>query len=159
MVTSITAVGIVNLLPLAVLRLTAAGDALHSGRDLTSALRSILVSVGAHGPKTVSEMAAVRLVSRQYLQRAVDELLERGLLTTRDNPRHRRSPLIALTTRGAKMVDAIAKAEAPHIVRLVAGITKADLATTARVLGIICERLSAESVAELEKGELPGGAQ
>ncbi len=151
--------GIVNLLPLAVLRLTAAGDALHSGRDLTSALRSILVSVGAHGPKTVSEMAAVRLVSRQYLQRAVDELLERGLLTTRDNPRHRRSPLIALTTRGAKMVDAIAKAEAPHIVRLVAGITKADLATTARVLGIICERLSAESVAELEKGELPGGAQ
>lgn len=159
MAPSITALEIVNLLPLAVLRLTAAGDALHSGRDLTSALRSILVSVGAHGPKTVSEMAALRLVSRQYLQRAVDELLARGLLTTRDNPRHRRSPLIALTARGTRMVDAIARVEAPHIVRLAAGISEADLATTTRVLGIICERLSAESVAALRDGELQGEAQ
>lgn len=159
MVPNAAALEIVNLLPLAMLRLTAAGDVLHSGRDLTSALRSILVSVGAHGPKTVSEMAAVRLVSRQYLQRAVDELLARGLLTTRDNPRHQRSPLIALTARGTKMVDAIVKAEAPHILRLAAGISKTDLATTARVLGIICERLSAESVAALGNGELPSEAQ
>ncbi|MBL9009954.1 MAG: winged helix-turn-helix transcriptional regulator [Alphaproteobacteria bacterium] len=137
------AADIVNLLPLAVLRLTAAGDALHASRGLNSALRSILVTAAAQTPRTVSQMARERRVSRQYLQRAVDDLIAMGLLAALPNPGHRRAPLIALTRRGAAMTAAIRNAEAPLVAGLFAGIDGSALASTAAVLRLVCERLSA----------------
>lgn len=139
---------LLNLLPLVTLRLAAAGDALHAERGLTSALRSLLVSLAGHGPRTVSEMAADRRVSRQYLQRAVDDLVARGLAEPRDNPRHRRSPLIVLSKRGLRMVETIAKAEAPHAARLAAALDRTDLDAAIDALETLCALLQAPEEAD-----------
>jgi DNA-binding MarR family transcriptional regulator len=133
---------IISLLPLTTLRLTAAADGLHESQGLSAAKRSVLVGAAATGPRSVSDMAAHRRVSRQYIQRLVDELVASGLLKAQPNPRHRRSPLIGLTPRGAQSVRAIRAAEAPHLKRLAAGLSAADLEATARVLSALSEKLA-----------------
>ena len=62
----------------------------------------ILRTLFEDGPRTVAEIARSRPVARQGVQRNADALAERGLVSYADNPRHRRSKLLVLTTRGEK---------------------------------------------------------
>ena len=48
---------------------------------------------------SVPEIAERYQVSRQHVQMTVNELLESGFLTKKVNPRHKRSQLIALTSK------------------------------------------------------------
>nr|MBA3895819.1 MarR family transcriptional regulator [Sphingomonadaceae bacterium] len=48
----------------------------------------------------VPEIARMRPVSRQRMQRLADELAAEGLVTFIDNPKHRRSKLVRLTPEG-----------------------------------------------------------
>jgi DNA-binding MarR family transcriptional regulator len=143
---------ILALLPQIVHRLTAAGDAIHAARGLTTGMRSTLLGLSAHGPRTVSHMADDRPVSRQYMQRVCDDLATLGLVEARDNPRHKRSPLIALTRAGAAMVREIGKSEAPYAGALVKDLSEAELAACAHVLQTLCARLSPEALRGLERG-------
>jgi len=66
-----------------------------------------VLSVVSEGDWTVP-MAADRLgTSRQAVQRIANELVDDGLAVFEDNPRHRRSPFLRLTTEGRRMLDAI----------------------------------------------------
>ena len=58
-------------------------------------------SLALHGPLTVPEIARMRPTSRQRMQRLADELAAEGLVKFIDNPRHRRSKLVQLTSKGA----------------------------------------------------------
>jgi DNA-binding MarR family transcriptional regulator len=141
---------ILSLLPQVVHRLTAAGDAIHAARGLTTGMRSTLMGLAGHGPRSVSHMADDRPVSRQYMQRVCDDLLALGLVEARDNPRHKRSPLITLTRAGTAMIRDIAKAEAPYAGMMMGGLDEADLAACARVLQALATRLSKEALRTLE---------
>ena len=57
----------------------AATEYLGQGQH-SSGRRSILKSLGELGPQTVPEMARARSVSRQHIQRIVDELKSDGLV-------------------------------------------------------------------------------
>jgi DNA-binding MarR family transcriptional regulator len=57
-------------------------------------------SLALLGPLTVPQIAQMRPVSRQRMQRLADELAAEGLVTFIDNPRHRRSKLVQLTPEG-----------------------------------------------------------
>ncbi|MBY0421961.1 MAG: MarR family winged helix-turn-helix transcriptional regulator [Parvularculaceae bacterium] len=137
-----------RLLPLVVHRLTAAGDAIHAARGLTTGMRSLLIGLASHGPRTVSHMADDRPVSRQYIQRLVDALSSMGLVVATTNPHHKRSPLIALTRAGQAMVRTMQAAEAPHSAALLNGLAARDLDAAVRVLTIMSERLSPEALEE-----------
>jgi DNA-binding MarR family transcriptional regulator len=58
-------------------------------------------SLALVGPLTVPQIAKMRPTSRQRMQRLADELAAEGLVEFIDNPRHRRSKLVRLTTKGS----------------------------------------------------------
>lgn len=91
------------------LRMTA--DELHRSLGVTAALRAVLESLSRGGPQTVPAMARARPVSRQHIQVIVDRLLAQGLVELRDNPAHRKSSLVALTTKGRQMMKTITARE------------------------------------------------
>ena len=80
--------------------------------DCTGAERSLLVELDRLGPRTVPQLARVRAVSRQAMQRAVDRVIERRWARAADNPEHQRSSLIELAPAGAKLLVAIREREA-----------------------------------------------
>jgi DNA-binding MarR family transcriptional regulator len=57
-------------------------------------------SLAVLGPLTVPQIAQMRPTSRQRMQRLADELAAEGLVKFIDNPRHRRSKLVRLTSEG-----------------------------------------------------------
>ncbi len=59
-----------------------------------------LRSLALLGPLTVPQMARMRPTSRQRMQRLADELAADGLVKFVDNPKHRRSKLVQLTSKG-----------------------------------------------------------
>jgi DNA-binding MarR family transcriptional regulator len=59
-----------------------------------------LRTLAAVGPLTVPQIAAMRPTSRQRMQRLADELAAEGLVEFVENPRHRRSQLVRLTSVG-----------------------------------------------------------
>ena len=59
-----------------------------------------LRSLALLGPLTVPQIAEMRPTSRQRMQRLADELAAEGLVKFVDNPKHRRSKLVQLTTKG-----------------------------------------------------------
>src|SRR5215217_6591280 len=58
-------------------------------------------SLALLGPLTVPRIAQMRPTSRQRMQRLADELASEGLVTFVENPKHRRSKLVQLTSKGA----------------------------------------------------------
>jgi DNA-binding MarR family transcriptional regulator len=57
-------------------------------------------SLALLGPLTVPQIAQMRPTSRQRMQRLADELVAEGLVEFIDNPKHRRSKLVRLTSKG-----------------------------------------------------------
>jgi DNA-binding MarR family transcriptional regulator len=57
-------------------------------------------SLALHGPLTVPQIARMRPVSRQRMQKLTDQLILDGLVELTDNPRHQRSKLVKLTPTG-----------------------------------------------------------
>src|SRR5215475_3407675 len=57
-------------------------------------------SLAVLGPLTVPQIAEMRPTSRQRMQRLADELAAEGLVEFVDNPKHRRSKLVQLTSKG-----------------------------------------------------------
>ncbi len=83
--------------------LKATADGLHEDLGVSASLRALLEQIDAHGPATVPAIARVKKVTRQHIQQLADAGLAAGLVEARANPAHRRSPLIALTPRGAEI--------------------------------------------------------
>ena len=57
-------------------------------------------SLALLGPLTVPQIAQMRPTSRQRMQRLADELAAEGVVEFVDNPKHRRSKLVRLTSKG-----------------------------------------------------------
>lgn len=74
---------------------------------LTAAWWQVLGAV-LTAPLPVSAIARDMGITRQAVQRTADLLVDRGLLTHRENPAHRRAKLVAPTAEGRAAVAAIA---------------------------------------------------
>ena len=118
-------------------RLLAAATALHGARGLSAPLRGVLLCIEANGPQSISRLADLCRVSRQFLQRSVQALTAGEWVEARPNPRHKGSPLIALTSRGIDEVARIHSLEAPHFRQIAERITPDELACALRVLSIV----------------------
>ncbi|HRE60430.1 MAG TPA: MarR family transcriptional regulator [Micropepsaceae bacterium] len=132
---------LIDLIPLATLRLTAAADRLHEAAAISAAERSSLLALAQHGPRTVPQMAAARPVSRQYMQRCIDALESRGLVAAKRNPAHARSVLYAVTAKGDALVARLRAAEAPALAHLCRGLTAGEIAAATKVLDHVCAAL------------------
>ena len=146
---------VLELLPNAFHRVGAAGDILHAPIGLGSGMRGLLLSLEYAGPTSVSKLAAMRPVSRQFVQRLVDELLAGGWVEGIANPQHKRSPLICLTAKGSAAIAAMHTAEEPYLIALGEGLDPDDLAAAARILSAVAERISPNALEQLVDGVDP----
>ncbi len=97
---------------LAFQRLRRAGELLHADLDISLSLRAILEWLQENGSQTVPKIAEAKSVSRQHVQKSVDELVARGLATITPNPSHKRSVLIGITGEGRRVFKEMQKREA-----------------------------------------------
>lgn len=124
--------------------MTTAGDRLVSDLGLTSARWQILGSmIAADRAQPVAWLARDMGTSRQNLQRIINDLARDGLVALKDNPHHRRAPLVELTPQGRKAFEAAMALQSAWAEGLADGLDVDDLATTHRVLAALRHRLEA----------------
>ena len=122
--------------------LVAAGNRLAAAEGLTAALWQVLGPVAQAGrPLTVPQIARRMGLTRQAVQASVNRLRSEGLVETRENLDHRRSPLIRLTALGRQKYEALDRRQIRWINELSAGLKLADLAAAARLLRDLSDRL------------------
>ncbi|GHH17568.1 MarR family winged helix-turn-helix transcriptional regulator [Streptomyces lanatus] len=97
-------------------------------------VRSVLVLLHRYGPMTVPQMARVMALTRQFVQRMVNDAAARDWVEAIPNPAHQRSSLIRITGDGEAVITAILARE--HALnRQVGGeLTEAELRACVRVL-------------------------
>ena len=111
---------------------------------ISAADRAVMEFLYPDRQLSVPAIAAQYQVSRQHVQATVNALLEAGLVVTRDNPRHQRSPLIALNANGRRLFDRVSKREAKVVDALFSGVSGRDLQTTRKALQSLLNELSKE---------------
>lgn len=124
-------------------QMKAAAEAIHEGRGgLPVAQRAVLESLCREGPATVPALARARPVSRQHIQVLVNALLAEGLAETRENPGHRRSPLVAATDEGRRRFAEMRAREGRALARQALPVSDAELRSATRVLRARREHLA-----------------
>lgn len=106
------------------------GDATTHG----ATRRWILRSIHRHGPQTVPALAKSRTMRRQGIQPLVDALAREGFVTSRTNPSHKRSRLVALTHKGLERVERMDRVDARVLEIVSRGIAEPQLVVTAATL-------------------------
>ncbi|MEV6944874.1 MarR family transcriptional regulator [Streptomyces sp. NPDC051172] len=104
-------------------------------------VRAVLDLLRQHDPMTVPQMGRVLALSRQFVQRMVNDAAAQGWVEAVPNPAHQRSSLIRITEEGRATIAAILGRE-HHLNRQVGGdLTDAELRATVRVLREILKAL------------------
>jgi DNA-binding MarR family transcriptional regulator len=94
------------------------------------------------GPLTVPQIAEMRPTSRQRMQRLADELAAEGLVEFIDNPRHRRSKLLQLTSKGEARYREMSTRLLAIASTLGAGLNEIDIRNTAAILRGLSDELA-----------------
>jgi DNA-binding MarR family transcriptional regulator len=115
-------------------RLVRTGETLHAGEPITLGMRAVLERLAREGAATVPGIARGRHVTRQHIQALVNGLLERKLVELRDNPAHKRSPLVGLTPPGAEAIRRMKRKEARWLAGRDLGVSPKGLTEAAAVL-------------------------
>ncbi|MEV5320506.1 MarR family transcriptional regulator [Streptomyces sp. NPDC052687] len=102
---------------------------------LSVGVRAVLDLLHKHGPMTVPQMGRAQAISRQFVQRMVNDAAARGLVESIPNPAHRRSSLIRLTDEGRAAITAVLAREHTVLREVGGDLTGAEVAACLRVLG------------------------
>jgi DNA-binding MarR family transcriptional regulator len=138
-------------------RLLATGDRMMADMGLTSARWQVLGAIALAGARLpVAHIAHDMGLSRQAVQRLVNEMAADGLVSFADNPRHRRARLVVLTARGQAVFEEAMGRQEPWAQDLGAGMEASELATAARVLRAVTRRLEADRVGTAPHSPPPG---
>ncbi|QNS02411.1 MarR family winged helix-turn-helix transcriptional regulator [Streptomyces xanthii] len=108
---------------------------------LSVGVRAVLTLLRRNGPMTVPQMGRAQEISRQFVQRMVNEAADAGLVESIANPAHRRSSLIRLTAAGEDRIDAVLDREHALLRQVGGDLTEAEVATCLRVLGAMLHSL------------------
>ncbi|UCC81968.1 MAG: MarR family transcriptional regulator [Gemmatimonadota bacterium] len=119
--------------------------------ELSAGRRSLIKSLGAHGPQTVPQMARVRSVSRQHIQTLVNSLREDGLVHSVENPSHLRSVLIELTPKGRRFLAEMESREVVLRRFLARGIPAENLQVALEVVQALRGKFESEEWDRLAK--------
>jgi DNA-binding MarR family transcriptional regulator len=121
-------------------------DKLVAKFGLTGARWQVLGAIVMAGaPETVARLARNMGLTRQSVQRVVNEMVAEGMLCFRDNPHHQRAKLVELTKKGKKAFELAVDLQVPWVHALSEGVSKKRLVETREVLALIRSRLEAQS--------------
>jgi len=123
-------------------RITVARDALLIGFEMTSAKVRLLRMVRRLPvPFTISQLARAMDVSRQATRVTVHELATAGFVYVEPNVRHKRTPVVTLSSAGSAVLDQLRRAEQRWLLNLTRGFDEHTLAQTEWVIRALRERL------------------
>ena len=108
---------------------------------VTVAERALLEFLHPDRQRTVPEIARAYRVSRQHIQATANALAERDLLQLHANPRHRRSPRLALSVAGRRLFRRIQTRDEKAIRALFTGLPAAEQRRTRETLERLLARL------------------
>ncbi|HYD99888.1 MAG TPA: MarR family transcriptional regulator [Alphaproteobacteria bacterium] len=125
-------------------RLLAAGDGLVQDLGLTSARWQVLGAVAMSPvPVPVAHIARNMGLSRQGVQRLVNELEGQGIVRLAPNPHHQRARLVLLTERGQALYRAASARQTPWAEALAQGLPAEEIAAATSLLRRLRGRLAA----------------
>lgn len=107
--------------------LLAVGDRVTAPVGLTSARWQVMGQiVASRGGLPAAQIARNLELTRQSVQRVLDDLARFGMVTWEDNPNHRRAKLAVLTDAGLAAFEAAAARWRPMADAIAAGLGAAD---------------------------------
>jgi DNA-binding MarR family transcriptional regulator len=109
---------------------------------LTAADRAVMEFLYPDARLSVPDIARRYKVSRQHVQVTVNKLLGLGLLRNEENPKHKRSSLMRLSSLGRESFYEIRKNETALLDRLFAEFGDKDLDITSRTLRSLLDQLN-----------------
>lgn len=109
---------------------------------ISAADRAVLEFLYPDEKLPVPEIAERYQVSRQHVQVTVNALLEANLVTVKDNPRHKRSPLVLLTRKGKALFTKVRERDKQIIEQLFSTIPARAKHTTRTTLENLFTQLS-----------------
>ncbi|MFB7508130.1 MarR family winged helix-turn-helix transcriptional regulator [Streptomyces broussonetiae] len=112
-----------------------------SAEGLSVGVRAVLSMLREHGSMTVPQMGRAQALSRQFVQRMVNEAAARGLVASAPNPAHKRSSLIGLTDKGRAAITAVIDRERAVLRQVGGDVTDAEVDACLRVLARLLELL------------------
>src|SRR5579885_1403066 len=101
--------------------------------------RGVLLALYRHGPQTVPQIASEKSVSRQYIQKLVNRLVEEGYVEFIDNAAHKRSHLVQLTEEGRTYMTRMRRREAEIVREMTIPFPAEQLQATVETLRAIRE--------------------
>src|SRR6266568_254226 len=126
----------------------------HSQRELvaccngtTSTQCLILTEVGRNGPMTLAELGRRTSLDKGWLSRAVETLVQEGLLTKALGEADRRTIRIALSPAGQTRYQQLNETLDAHAQRVMARIPPAEREQVAHTLARLYQALQAETAA------------
>lgn len=126
--------------------LLATADRLASKFGITAARWQVLGAIGLPAvPETVARLSRNMGLTRQSVQRVVNEMVDDGMLRLLENPHHRSAKLVTMSDKGAKVFEAAVKLQEPWVKALSAGIAKDRLSDAYLVLKTLRERLDVQN--------------
>jgi DNA-binding MarR family transcriptional regulator len=102
-------------------------------------------SLAVLGPLTVPQIAEMRPTSRQRMQRLADELAAAGLVRFVDNPKHRRSKRVQLTSKGEARYRELEARLLSTASTMGAALDEADIRQTTEVVRHLSDDVKARS--------------
>jgi DNA-binding MarR family transcriptional regulator len=124
--------------------LLVSGDALVEDLRLTSARWQVLGAIALSPvPLPVAHLARNMGLTRQAVQRSVDEMRNDGLVRLDPNPHHRRAMLVTMTELGSSAYRAASERQERWADVLAAGLSPEDIEAASRLMRQLQRRLEA----------------
>lgn len=105
-------------------------------------VRAVLDMLRLAGSMTVPQMGRAQALSRQFVQRTVNDAAARGLVEAVPNPAHRRSSLIRLTDPGRAAIEAVIARERGLLGEVGGALTRSDVDACVKVLSSMLAAVS-----------------
>lgn len=126
--------------------LLASGDELVGDLGLTSARWQVLGAISAaDGTLPVAHIARNMGLTRQAVQRVVDDLRTAGLVALQPNPHHRTARLVTLTRAGSEAYAQASERQVRWAQQLAEDLPEDDLSAACRVLDALQQKLSSSA--------------
>lgn len=101
---------------------------------LSVGVRAVLNMLREQGPMTVPQMGRAQALSRQFVQRMINDAAARHLVEFVANPAHKRSSLIRLTAEGRAAITAVIDREHAVLRQVGGDLTEAEVDACLHVL-------------------------
>ncbi|HRJ69823.1 MAG TPA: MarR family transcriptional regulator [Beijerinckiaceae bacterium] len=122
------------------------GDRLVADLRLTSARWQVLGAIGLSTVALpVAHIARNMGLSRQAVQRLVNEMAHQGLVRLAPNPHHQRAKLVLLTAEGAATYAAAMDRQRPWVEALATGLSTEEIGAACRVLRHLRSKLRSQN--------------